>query len=365
MVGDDNQFLYVVLPDEFKVIEMQSMDIIKSVDISYIGILKTVKNILMLYTSCGVDMYSSVDFNLVCNYRRGFSIDDMLLSDDNEMIYIMNKNSFLSFKNPLLSKTLKLVGPQEEEKQFITYINKLVKKTCKEPYTGKPWLIEPVHINIIHLYAYLGQSSILYQSLTNVINKRPFIKSEDSWTPLSVAIFSNYSECVHAVIKSLRFQALLEKANGLTLQALEDNLDELNISGYPGMTKLYDSILAEDASQQNPSLCDSALSLPIVLLSDYAFPDCENFGISRDPPETATAIEYYKSLCRFPMVMGSEISIEFLKSLSKSPNKAIFETELISTILDEKWTVARKLMLLQAVLYFIYLIFIVFYNAFD
>lgn len=365
MVGDDNQFLYVVLPDEFKVIEMQSMDIIKSVDIGYLGILKTVKNILMLYTSCGIDMYSDMDFNLVCTYRRSLAIDDMILSDDHEMIYILNKNSFVSFRNPLVSKALKLIGPQEEEKQFISYINKLVKKTCTEPYTGKPWLIEPVHINIIHLYAYLGQSNLLYRSLTNVVSKRPFIESEDGWTPLSVAVFSNYSECVHTIIKSLRFQALLEKANGLTLQALEDNLDELNISGYPGMHKLYDSLLAEDINQQNPSLCDAGLSLPIVLLSEYAFPDCENFGISREPPETATAIEYYKSLCRFPMIMGSEISIEFLRSLSKSPNKAIFETELITTILDEKWAIARKFMVVQAILYLIYMVFIVLYNAFD
>lgn len=67
-------------------------------------------------------------------------------------------------------------------------------------------LIEPVHVNLLHIYAYLNRSELLKEAMegTQEHTSIGFFSSRDGISPLSISLKMNFSECTHSIISCLR-----------------------------------------------------------------------------------------------------------------------------------------------------------------
>jgi WD40 repeat protein len=359
-ISTNKLFLMVALTDQFFIVILETFQIIKTYNTGYLGLHLTSKNTILLYMSTGIDYYSEEDFSLLACYRKKFLIDKLVLTPDQSEFTILHKNTFSRQSNPVGSKTVKLISPKSEELEIVNHVYSVIKKKCTVPYSGLPFLIEPLHINVLHIYAQRNNGDLLRQGIESGI---PYISSYDGWTPLSVSIRANFNDCIKSVFKGLAtaLNPSTIPTDALTYQKLEHDLIKLNESGHESLHRLYDRLYIEEISNNNPNLCDIGLSLPVITYSDSPFINCESMGISKEPPERTNAVCYKKSLVRFSLEMGSNESLAFLKSIKSCSNKEIFRTELIQTILDEKWTKARRLMIYQAVVYVLYLASLVAY----
>lgn len=356
----NKKYLLVVFNDQFLVVEIRTFQIVKTYQSTYIGITLSSKDTILLSTGTGIDVYSQEDFSLLACYRKKLLFDKFVVSHDQKEFTFLYKNIFLRQPNPLNSNTLKIFGSKSEELEMVYHVYSVIKKKCNTPYTGLPFLIEPLHINLLHIYAQRNLGELLRQGIESGI---PYISSHDGWTPLSVSIRANFNDCVKNIVKGLTnvLNPSTVPTDALTFQKIEQDLIGLNNYGFYNLHKLYDQLLIEEVSNNNPNLCDVSISLPVVYYSDFPFISCEDMGISKEPPELTNAICNKKSLVRFNMEMGSSQSLTFLTSIKNCSNKEIFKTELIQMILDEKWVKARRLMIYQMLVYVCYLISLVLY----
>lgn len=360
LISKDRQFLFVVLEKSFKIIEIRNFQEIKTIESSYLGLRFSGKQTLLVYSGTEIDVYSQEDFSLLANYRKRLLIEKLIVTPDDEEFIIVHKNVFLRQPNPIMSKTIRLVGAKSEEFDIVKHIYFVIKKMCNTPYSGSPFLIEPLHINILHIYAQRNMAELLRQGIEAGI---PYLPSFDGWTPLSISLKANYTECVKMNVKGLtnRLSESLNPCDTLVYKNLEHDLVKLNNFGFYNLHKLYESLFIEDTNLLNPNLAAVDIPLPQICYSDYNFVSCTELGISKEPPERTNAINYNKSLVRFSMILGSRQSLDFLDSIKNCSNKEIFRTPLIQLILDEKWSMARRLMVYQAVAYIFYLISLVVY----
>ena len=359
-ISKDQHFLFVVLDKSFKVIEIRNFQEIKTISNSYLGLTLSAKQTLLVYSGTEIDVYSQEDFSLLANYRKRLLIEKLIVTPDEEEFIMVHKNVFLRQPNPIMSKTIRLVGSKSEEFDIIKHIYFVIKKLSDAPYAGSPFLIEPLHINILHIYAQRNMAELLRKGIEAGI---PYLPSFDGWTPLSISLRANYTECVKMSVKGLtvRLSESLNPCDTLVYRHLEHDLVQLNNFGFYNLHKLYESLFVEDTNLLNPNLAAVDIRLPQICYSDYSFVNCTELGISKEPPERTNAVNYTKSLVRFGMVLGSRESLEFLNSIKTCSNKEIFRTPLIQLILDEKWSRARRLMAYQAVAYLFYLISLVVY----
>lgn len=350
----DNEFIYVALEASFMILELKTMRTIKVIDKYYLDVIISIKECLLLFHPNGIDFYSSIDFNLLSNYLKDYKFTHASMSGNHETIYILTEDNLKKIPNPLLSKNTKLVGDYKLEYDFLTHFKSVVKRTCTQPYTNSLWLIEPLHINLLHIYAYYNSDELLAMA---VKQRLPFIRTQENWTPVSLCIAMKFNESLNAIIMKLLKLSNTDGciAEKFTLKLLETSLIDLNLCGYINLPALYTSLLIVDTDPKLPKRCDSSIAMPAVCLSDSLFPDIKQFNISEEAPEDANAVIFEKTLVKFNMTLGSSESLEFMKSLHECAIEKIYKTKLISTIQSEKWKQVYPYMLSQSLFYAVYL----------
>lgn len=370
-LSDDSKYMYLAFADLFQVVELDAFLKILTVEKSYIGMLKNVKGTLMLLSSDGIDIYSCKSLQLMCNYKRDFDILRVLVTENKKGLYIETSSELIQVTNPLNPDSITLVGDISDLDRFEDHVASILDKNCVEMFNGSQWLIEPQHINLIHLYAFFNMCDVIKDAIRGKEGcpAIAFFDSIHQFTPLSIAIQLNFSECIHSIITSLRkaIKSVAEVSpyRKFIFQYLESSLPLLNLTGYKGLHKLYRNILELDSSPYLPNFCEYYVKLPMAIRSNHLFLDADDFNLSSEIPEDGIAIVFYKSLIKIPMEMGSSKSLEFMKSLGDCSNEEIFETKLIKLILTQKWDSSKKYIWAQACLYIVYLLLLCLYTSFE
>ena len=74
------------------------------------------------------------------------------------------------------------------------------------------------------------------------------------------------------------------------------------------------------------------------------------------------AIEFVQSYVKLSTEIGSDSSLEFLKSLIECKNLEVYSSSLVKMILDQKWKVIRWVFIAETLIYLAYLIMICQYS---
>ena len=242
------------------------------------------------------------------------------------------------------------IGKRGEETDFRKYISDIIKD--KEPKHNKnfdKWIIMPNGMNTTHFYAYFNMPTYLQRALEE---GAPFYPSKTGHTALSIALELKYLSCVRAVIKGLT-QSM--KTNPLSLYYFDRSLTKLNDLGYSGLHRIYEYMFNRSANKSLPKFCTDKPQ-PIYIESPDLIPDKRDFMPAENYSSDGYSIIFKQSYCKFPLIPGSNESLEFVQSLIECTNNKIYDTEIIKLLLEEKWKKSQWIMFIIA---FIYLSFTV------
>jgi WD40 repeat protein len=239
-------------------------------------------------------------------------------------------------------ETFDTIGKRGEESTFRKYITDIIKD--KEPKHNKnfdKWIIMPNGMNTTHFYAYFNLPTYLQKALEE---GAPFYPSKSGHTPLSIALELKYLSCVRAVIKGLT-QSM--KTNPLTLFYFDRSLTQLNDLGYSGLHRIYDYMFSRSVNRSLPKFSTDKPS-QIYIENTNLIPSKTDFMPSESYSNDGYAIIFKQSYCKFPLVPGSEESLEFIRSLIECTNNKIYDTEIIKLLLEEKWKRSQWIMFIIA-----------------
>ena len=104
-----------------------------------------------------------------------------------------------------------------------------------------------------------------------------------------------------------------------------------------------------------PKYCEDSTWFPIVLKKKSMLAAPENFMEIYKYKYEEVAIEFMQSYVKINTKLGSSDSLEFMKSLLECKNYEVYSSNLIKTILQDKWKSVCWLLIFETLLYFIYL----------
>ena len=333
-VSEDELYLYFAIKTCFKIFLVNDMVTIITVNEGYIDIIPCVNDTLFLIESERIDIYSSVDFKKISNIPQKQKIKSLVFSPDK--IFIKTEKNLKKLQNPLLSKTIRFVGDPKEEYEFLTHFILVAKKSNTRVYDKSEFIISPLHINLLHIYAYYDNHQLIEEEIEH--KNTCFFSTTEKWTPFTLSMKLEYAGIMKTLLNKLCALSLDNSNlnNLLTVRLLETDLCELNLFGFDPLHKLYTSLLIDDSNPNLRHLCDESVFLPKVILSDKVFCDEKEFGIAKQDPENANAVKYLRSLTRFDMVIGSQKSLDFIYSLKECSIDKVFTTKIIIVLIEEK-----------------------------
>ncbi|OMJ73893.1 hypothetical protein SteCoe_27309 [Stentor coeruleus] len=371
-LSDDSQYLFAAANNKFEIIYTKNFSLVFSNNINYAGIFKNLNNTLCLVRQEGMDIYSSKSFQILSKQTYDFTFKKIIIGADNRFLYFLSEdNSITRMQNPMKCKDITLVGDYKEQNKFQEHIESVINGKCLKPFLDSQWLIEPLHVNLLHIYAYFNLYDILDDAIIGEVddNRIAFVNSKEGFSPLSVSLKMGFDESTEAIVGSLRKLAKTDSTKTslkkLVFQVFEESLVELNIAGYSRLEKLYTEILIREDLSSLPNFCPPEITLPVLVKSDLFYPFHEDFNLSDEIPEIGVAILFSKTLMRFYLSLGSSKSIEFMKSIKNCPVTNIYYTKLIQLILKEKWKGVRWYMWIQAFVYLCYVIFLSLYTSYE
>ncbi|OMJ88981.1 hypothetical protein SteCoe_8995 [Stentor coeruleus] len=370
-LSSDSQYLYIASSSKFEIIYVMNFSLIFSINANYIGIFRNLNNTLCLVHTNGMDIYSSKNFQILSQLKYDSYVDKAILAADSRYIYFLGGNFITKTQNPLKCRDLTLVGDSSQLAEFKEHINQIINGKSEKPFFRSHWLIEPFHVNLLHIYAYFN----LYDTLKDSIigeengNRIAFINSRDEFSALSIALKMGLDESTDAIVDGLRklvksdtSKTALKK---LVFQVFEESLVDLNLVGYKHLEKLYAEILTKEDLPSLPNFCPPEIGLPAVVNSDFFYPYIKDFNLSEEIPDFGVAVLFSKTLTRLYLTLGSSKSLDFIKSIEDCPNTNIYYTKLIQLILQEKWKGVRKYMWAQAFLYLCYIVLLCLYTSYE
>ena len=278
------------------------------------------------------------------------AVDFAINSDENQIIITDGKKSDV-LTNPLKTNVISVFGDDKKMYEFIDYISSVIENKSKQ-YNGAydDWIIEPFHLNPLHIYANYNQSEYLGLAITN---NSPFFPSRTGDTPLSVAIQRNYNESINVIFRELKRK--LERGNNFAFYYVGESIIDLNKIGFENLHRIYELALKKSNNIKLPKFVAEYVKIPIVVHSPFFQIEKDDFPQSTSFTEEGTAIAFAQSLFALSLLPGSTKSLELLSSIIECPNESIYNTRIIKTILETKWVKLRWFLYLQAILYAAYL----------
>lgn len=368
---DDSHYLFVIHDYQFQIIHSNTFIVMLQIDQSYNGMLLNLNDTIFLYGNESMEILSGRSFQKLALLNSDNSVKNIILSYTKKTMYLVCEDKILKTENPLCSTQLKIVCDQRKLNDIQSHLNSMFNRECESPHLDSLFLIEPIHINLLQIYAYFNMSDQLRDGIIgNEYNRIPVINSKENYSPLSVSIFMNFSDCIDSIIKSIR--GLVKKEPGskhlkqLIFQVIEENIVDLLKIHYSGLHKLFQNIYFNENSPYLPNFCPPNINLPKIIFTDNFFPKMKEFGFVVDEnSELGSSVVFKKSLVKFYLNLGSSKSLEFMQALEDCENENIYETEIIQVLLQEKWSKVKWFMYGQALLYMFYLVLLCLYTSFD
>lgn len=361
IVSSDNEFL-VVLHKNYKVniwatskmIKVKTVIFNNVFDIQFIGD----KNTLMcLYekklTAIEIPAFTCT-FEIILNSIASY----FAISKDLTEIFFYQENGILIYKNPYTVNTLSMYGDVSILNKYCHYIGR-VASNKQEVYekSFNSWIIEPFHINVMHLYAYFNKGDFLEKALAD---EAGFIISKSGYSPLDICLQMNNEDAVNLMYIKIKQES---KKNPLFLNVLEKSLNRICMHGYSRTSKFLDIILCKSIDTTLFKFHHSNAKLPIIVFSKDLFTSKDSFMSSDQFSQEGQALQFLQTYFKMNMEPGSNESLDFIKSLILTENDSIFHKKFIQLILEEKWSRVRKVLFIQALIYLSYMTLLSAYSS--
>ena len=294
---------------------------------------------------------------------------ELILGNNNKDFEVINEETeiLISFdghikqlENPLRTNQLSLYGNHKNTHSFLAYITKIMNSEVpKHDSSMDNWLIEPYHINPLHLYAYFN----LHKHLSKSIKLGGcFFPSKAGYTPLTISIEKKFGECIDSIFENIKIRA---ERSPLEFYYFSTSLPALNRSSYPKLHQLYETAFSRSFLTTLPKFCDDSVRLPIIKQTKDLIVTHERFMNIEKYSSEYVAIEFVQSYFKVHTKLGSFESLEFVKSLIECKNLEVYTTGLIKIILEQKWKTIKWIFVGETLLYLIYLVFICRYTVID
>lgn len=216
------------------------------------------------------------------------------------------------------------------------------------------WTLFPYMLNSIHFYSAENNKKEIKHAMQ--LRNVPFLESCYG-TPLDISLIADNGEVSNYLIKELA-ENIKNDPNSLKL--ISKNFVQINTKSFKSLELLYDNCFVPYKDSETPDYCDDSISLPKIYYS------CSDALIVQDSPEfhkdlqntTHRRVHFYNSAFKISLKIGSEGSIQFLKSLAECNNFNIFKTKFINCILNDKWNKIKWVHYTYSGLFIIYLLFL-------
>ncbi|OMJ82030.1 hypothetical protein SteCoe_17417 [Stentor coeruleus] len=307
-------------------------------------ILSTTTGEVYIYNLPSFDLIDCLNYDSKDSQRFAFDADEkyLIVSNDEGVFKTLSP---ISPDNPtIIDKNINI----PEVRMF------LEGERIKGASIKDQWIIAPYMVNSLHYYSSENLKKDLKKAM---IMGSKYLKSSIG-NPLNISLAKGNTEATGTIINQLKGRI---SSNLYALETVSDCLIELNKGGFKGLDDLYsDCLIPVPATEKLPDCCPEGLSLPIV---NYSLTMKVNSDLLIGPPseDSTKRITFLVSALRLNLEIGSKESIDFLKSLLICSNTEIFKTKFIQYILNDKWSKVRRVMLLNGLLFILYLICLSFF----
>lgn len=287
-------------------------------------------------------IYRHVLSRINCKYR----ILSCIVS--NETI-TMGFDDRLSVKaNILKSESQSLLGPVDLQQNFFTYLNEIyLGRYPPHNQTMDQFVLVPSYYNLMHIYTYLNLGEYLKDSLEM---GSPLIANPLS--PLSISLYGDLRSLRGVICNYIIVEG---PDNPYLFHLLEPHISDMNSKGFRELPELYEAAYIEVIRPCLPKTCNMDLVMPIriqspsqrIIIDDFMEPGDANTG---------GVVIFKENYIGIPLNFGSNSSIEYLESLISCGNPEVLRCAFIQDMVKHKWKISKYPILLQAIVYYIYLI---------
>jgi WD40 repeat protein len=296
----------------------------------------------------------------ITSYQSSSNIWYYTLDRSESYIYYSKKDEMVvsRYPNPMVNTDITLFGPDNSSSQFLGYLYRLLveKSITDHDNSMNEYVIMPYKINLTHLYAYLGLVDHIGSYMKN---KFSMIPTQDGETVLSILTNRGANKGIDSILDKLGSEI---PNNPALATVLEPIISTLNHIGSPQLPYLYKSLIRISTDESLPNHCSGQYKYPIYHASDSTKLISTSFF-----PKEAQAIEgdpiiFKESFLKIDFSIGSNQSLDFLNSLISCPDEDIFKSPFITSILTYKWENVKLYMLIQALVYLLYMIALCLYT---
>ena len=310
--------------------------------------------IITLSNQKEISFWDLNDFSKITSIHSSHKLKS--ISNLNSKIISISKSKLSLFSSPFQCKNIQVFGVQPEKiPKFKKYVSKSINsKPSKLPINFSNTLISPYNINLFILSTYLNNRELLLDQ----INSTSLHPTSSGETGISICMSKNFIELTPILFKNLKEKISI---NPYSLFYLENSLLELNKRSVPGLHKLYKLCMGRSITRNLPKFCLSTDNMPIVIESSSIFTVPSEFMPMESYSNLGKAINFSHTYIKINNILGSSESIEFIDSLVMCENSEVFKTELIRTILMEKWKKVKNIIMVQALIYCIFIVLLALY----
>jgi WD40 repeat protein len=298
------------------------------------------------------------NFQLITKLHFTNNINHFSISEDEELIMFTSGKSSTILPNPFHCKTFTIFGDSERNLEYVEYVCSLMTSKPEHKQEFDNWVVEPFHMNTVHLYAHFNHPEILKAA---VLAHSPFYNSRTRHTPLEIAIEKKFMDCVESVYTASK-ERLEKEGDEHAFYYFGDSLVALNYSGYENLDEIYNYALLKSTDHSLPKFVDENIEIPLEINSNSPIVDPDEFPENTFVNE-GTAIVFARSSFRISLNMGSQDSTDLLESLIACPNEDIYGTVMVQNILNSKWKVVKNFLIFQACVYAVYLSLLSIYST--
>ena len=223
-----------------------------------------------------------------------------------------------------------------------------------KPFTEdmKDALILPLHVNMLHLYAFTDK----FEDITEALRvNTPYFASSKFGSPLLLAIQRNNFEVINAIIEYFSRVSTEKPVKFDVFGTLKSDLHHL-------------------LRIRLRTICDLLTDLPLIgnrtdlvkyigfdsRLPEITFSNMHEFGSSLFQFQTENKaliqVNYYAVPFRINLETGSNASLALLQELESTPNSNLFVSRFVTAIIDYKWQRLRPFFILEFINYAVFLV---------
>ncbi|CAG9313823.1 unnamed protein product [Blepharisma stoltei] len=243
--------------------------------------------------------------------------------------------------------------PKKHSFLFYSYVKNLLKGK-HVPYTNQwnNYIIFPMRVNLLHIYAYLNDHKKIKKAMTNLCR---FLITSKGENPLSIALDRKASRSADEIIKKIaNISSILRP---YVFHAIESQITKLPKYKLSNIHLLYEAVFPRWKKKNLPKF--GVISNDSIVKSENM--DIKIEQLCEPHAKDGESIIFKQSLCRISLSLGSKESRKFLKRLLYCDDTEVFQIQFIQVILQYKFQQVRKLLFIQLGLSLLNLILLIFY----